>query len=136
MQIQLSSKGCFTKAIYIPVWCHQYNFGIVEPCPCEVGTLREDLVFLRNIAYGKCQPATVREKSPKICISEALVLLKLFSNGIFFSWGLCLIFFRSFFMRLLFSHRSLNRKSTAVSSSLLCISHPLSSIFLRNAFPS
>lgn len=78
----------------------------------------------------------LREKSPKICISEALALLKPFSNGIFFSWGLCFIFFRFYFTRLLFSHGSLNRKSTAVSSSLLCTSHPLSGIFLRNAFPS
>lgn len=38
-------------------------------------------VFLKNLVHGKCQPATLREKSPKICISEALAQLE-----IFFQW--------------------------------------------------
>lgn len=94
-------------------------------------------VLLNNTGLEKCQPATLREKSPKICISEVLALLKLFFPILFSSSGACVSYSSPeyVFTRLLFSHRSLKRKSTAVSSSLLYISHPLSGIFIRNAFP-
>ena len=61
---------------------------------------------------------------------------KTFFQCYFLQLGPVFDILQNFFTRLLFSHRSLNRKSTTVSSSLLCISYSLSGIFLRNAFPS
>lgn len=42
---------------------------------------------VRDVTFGKCQLATNREKSPKICISEAIALQELCYSGIFFSFS-------------------------------------------------